>query len=568
MIFLKLKSHKIFDDKEENTELIKWMAGVTKPFYKDIVAIFLISLFSLCISYASTIIGKYVVDDATTGIINLRNMTYMGVGTAISIVISAASRLIGDYINENFSFGLRCKMYDNIQRSVWLKVKRLHTGDLLTRLTGDISILSGGLISMLPQIILVAFQFIIAFAILFHYDKAMAVIAVIIGPLGTVFSVLLRKKYKHYQLKLRESESDYRSFVQESLYNLTLTKSFQLEDKNTETLESFRRERLRLVFKSTRLSVIMNSASKLVYSIGYVVAFCWGAYRISNGFITYGTLTVFITLVSQVQGSIGGIIGIVPQIYSMLISGKRVYEIAELEKEEYNAQKPIPKNIDVHIKDLSFAYERDTVLRNVTFDVKMGSKVGIIGHSGSGKTTLNRLLLGLIKPDAGSIVYSFENGEKELAGADSRRFISYVPQGNTLISGTIADNLRLGNENADEQMMTDALKTVDAWKFVSQLPEGLNTMLFEKSGGLSEGQAQRIAIARALIAEKPILILDESTSALDEKTESVVLNNITDRYRSITCFIITHRTSMLKYCDRVIRIENGGTMAECANAAD
>lgn len=544
------------------------MVRVTKPFYKNIVAIFLISLFSLCISYVSTIIGKYVVDDATTGIINLRNMAYMGVGTAISILISAVSRLLGDYINENFSFGLRCKMYDNIQRSVWLKVQKLHTGDLLTRLTGDISILSGGLISMLPQIILVAFQFIISFAILFHYDRSMAVIAVVIGPLGTVFSVLLRKKYKHYQLKLRESESDYRSFIQESLYNLTLTKSFQLEDSNNETIESFRKERLKLVFKSTRLSVIMNSASKLVYSIGYVVAFCWGAYRISNGLITYGTLTVFITLVSQVQGSIGGMIGIIPQIYSMLISGKRVYEIAELEKEDYSGKKSVPKNIDVHINGVTFAYEKDKVLNNISFDVQKGSKVGIIGHSGSGKTTLNRLLLGLIKPDTGSIVYSFGNGEQELAGADSRRFISYVPQGNTLISGTIADNLRIGNENADEEMMTDALKTVDAWGFVSQLPKGLNTTLFEKSGGVSEGQAQRIAIARALIAEKPILILDESTSALDEKTESVVLNNITEKYRETTCFIITHRTSMLKYCDRVIRIENDGTTTECVDTAD
>ena len=418
---------------------------------------------------------------------------------------------------------------------------------------------------MLPQIILVTFQFIISFAILFHYDRSMAVIAVIIGPLGTVFSVLLRKRYKYYQLKLRENESEYRSFIQESLYNLTLTKSFRLEDKNNETIESFRKERLKLIFKGTRLNVIMTSASKLVYSIGYVVAFCWGAYRISNGLITYGTLTVFITLVSQVQGSIGGMIGIIPQIYSMLISGKRVYEIAELEKEEYSNNKSIPKNIDVHINGVTFAYEKDKVLNNISFDVQRGSKVGIIGHSGSGKTTLNRLLLGLIKPDRGEIVYSFENGE-EIASADSRRFISYVPQGNTLISGTIADNLRVGNENADYQMMTDALKTVDAWDFVSQLPKGLNTTLFEKSGGISEGQAQRIAIARALIAEKPILILDESTSALDERTESVVLGNITEKYKDITCFIITHRTSMLKYCDRVIKIGNDGTATEFADS--
>lgn len=539
------------------------MVSITKPFYKNIVGIFFISFFSLCVSYVSTIIGKYVVDDATTGLIDFKNMAYMGVATVVSILVSAGSRLLGDYIGENFSFGLRCKMYDNIQRSVWLKVQKLHTGDLLTRLTGDITILSGGLISMLPQVILVAFQLIISFAILFHYDKSMAVIAVVIGPLGTLFSVLLRKKYKHYQLKLRESESEYRSFIQESLYNLTLTKTFRLEESNNKKIQSFRKERLRLVFNSTRLSVIMNSASKLVYSIGYVVAFCWGAYRISNGMITYGTLTVFITLVSQVQSSIGGILGIIPQIYSMLISGKRVYEIAELEKEEYGEEKPVPKGIDVSVKDVSFAYEDEAVLKNISFEIKRGSKVGIIGHSGSGKTTLNRLLLGLVKPNSGSIVYSFGNGEEELAGTDSRRFISYVPQGNTLISGTIADNLRIGNENATEEMMIESLKTVDAWDFVRRLPDGIDTVLFEKSGGLSEGQAQRIAIARALIAEKPILILDESTSALDEKTESVVLNNITECYGEVTCFIITHRTSMLKYCDRVIKIENDGSVTEC-----
>lgn len=563
---MKIKALKNFKDREENIRLVKWMVSITKPFYKSIVGIFFISFFSLCVSYISTIIGKYVVDDATTGVINFKNMAYMGVATAVSLLVSAGSRLLGDYIGENFSFGLRCKMYDNIQRSVWLKVQKLHTGDLLTRLTGDITIISGGLISMLPQVILVAFQLIISFAILFHYDKSMAVIAVVIGPLGTIFSLLLRKKYKEYQQKLRESESEYRSFIQESLYNLTLTKTFQLENSNNKKIEAFRKERLNLVFKSTRLSVIMNSASKLVYSIGYVVAFCWGAYRISNGLITYGTLTVFITLVSQVQGSIGGILGIIPQIYSMLISGKRVYEIAELEKEEYGGQKAVPKDIEVCLNDVSFAYENETVLKDVSFSIKKGSKVGVIGPSGSGKTTLNRLLLGLVKPDSGSIVYSFENGEKELAGTDSRRFISYVPQGNTLISGTISDNLKIGNEEATEQMMIDSLKAVDAWSFVGRLPKGIDTVLFEKSGGLSEGQAQRIAIARALIAQKPILILDESTSALDENTESVVLNNITEKYKNVTCFIITHRTSMLKYCDRVLKIENDGTVTEHDNS--
>lgn len=556
---------RIFDslkNKEENKKLIRWMFSVTKPYTKGILLIFLISIISMFISYAGTIIGKYVVDDATTGIINPRNMILMGSASVAAILIGIASRVLSDYINEKFAFSIRAKMFSDIQKSAWKHITKFHSGDLVTRLTSDIGSLSGGLISFVPQVILVSVQLIIAFAILFYYDKSMALVALVIGPIGTIFAVLFKEKYKKYQTQLRESESEYRTFLQENLSNITIIKAFRREEPNNETFDEMKRKRLEIILRSSRLGALISAALRLIYRIGYVVAFCWGAYRISKGFITYGTLTVFISLVGQVQGSIKSLAGIVPQVYNMLISAKRICDVTETEQENYDGDTVIPENIGVKISDLTFAYDKDEVLKDISLNVNPGEKIGIIGASGAGKTTLIRLLLALVNPTGGSIEYTGENGFCENACPASRRFISYVPQGNTLLSGTIEENLKTGKTDASYDEMMRALEFAGAAEFISKLPDGIGTVLSEKSGGISEGQAQRISIARALIADKPVLILDEATSALDEKTEALVLRNISENFRNRTCFIITHRKAMLDYCDRIIRIDDNGKIIE------
>ncbi|MBQ7203247.1 MAG: ABC transporter ATP-binding protein [Eubacterium sp.] len=545
-------------NKDESIKLTKWMISVIKPYSRYVVYIFIISVISMVISYASTIIGKYVVDDATKGEINFKNMMFMCGTTIVSILIGIGSTILSNYINEKFSFTLRTKFFNDIQRSVWLDVSKYHSGDLVTRLTSDISTISDSLISIIPNTILIVFQLVISFCILFYYDKPIALFALIIGPIGALCMVIFKERYKKYQAELRQTESEYRSFMQENLSSLTVVKTFQKEDDNEIQMEDFRRKRLGLVYKNSKLSSIMGALMKLVYSAGYVIAFCWGSYRISTGDITYGTLTIFITLVSRVQGSISGLAGIIPQYYSMMISAKRICGVVDLKKESYIGATQMPEKVGVKVENVDFAYDREMILNNLSFEAVPGEKIAIVGPSGTGKTTIIRLLLALTHPNNGSIKYILDDKVAELASPDSRRYISYVPQGNTLLSGTIADNLRVGYKDATEEDMNRALRMASADRFVSKLPNGLDTVLSEKSGGLSEGQAQRISIARALIGNKPIIILDEATSALDEKTEASVLKSITEEMVSKTCFIITHRRSMLKYCDRVIELDEEG----------
>ena len=545
--------------KDKNIKLFKWMVRITKPYVHYIIIILCISLVSMGISYASTIIGKYVVDDATKGAVDFRNITLMCATTVISIIIGIFSSVLSSYINEKFSFNIRKRLFNDIQRSVWIKISKLHSGDLVTRLTSDVGGLADGLISLLPSTIITISRLLISFFILFYYDKAIAVIALILGPIGALCMLFFKESFKKYQTQLRESESEYRTFMQECLSDLTVIKTFMQEDINEKKMEEIKDKRLKLVIKSTQLSSIMGAVMKIVYSMGYVIAFCWGSYRISTGDITYGTLTVFITLVSQVQGSVSGLTGLFPQIYRMLISAERISDVTEMEKESYEGKTDIPEKVGLVLKKVSFAYDKEIILNDFSFTVKPGEKIGIVGSSGAGKTTLIRMLLALTTPQKGSIIYKLPDTD-ETACPDSRRFISYVPQGNTLKTGTIAENVMVGKSEATDQMIQKALKMASADKFIDKLPDKLDTKISEGAVGISEGQAQRIAIARALISEKPMLILDEATSALDEKTESAVLKNITENLGTITCFIITHRRSMLKYCDRVIEIDDNGRM--------
>ena len=546
---------KKLSNREENIRLTKWMLSVVKPYTRFIVYTFIISVVSMLISYVSTIVGKYVVDDATNGVINIRNMAWMCGATLISIAISVFSSIISSYISEKFSFSLKKSFFNDIQRSVWLHISKIHSGDLVTRLTTDIGAISDGLISIIPQTILIVTQLLVAFCILFYYDKKIALFALALGPIGALCLFFFRERYKRYQAALRKSESDYRSFMQETLSNLTIIKAFGQENYNDEKMESYKKERLQLVFKNARLSSVMGAVMRLVYSIGYVVAFCWGSYRISTGDITYGTLTIFITLVAQVQGSISSLASIVPQYYSMLVSAKRILTVIDFPKEVYSGKTDVPVAVGVEASDVNFAYDKELILKDMHFHVAPGQKVAVVGPSGAGKTTLVRLLLALTTPNKGELRYTFESGEKESVTPDCRRFVSYVPQGNTLISGTVEENLKFGLRDATEEQMWHALELAAADKFVKKLPDGLEAELSEKSGGISEGQAQRISIARALIADKPVLILDEATSALDEATEAVIVKNITEQLDNKTCFIITHRRSMLQYCDRVLSID-------------
>lgn len=547
----------IYGKRDEAFAGLYWLMLQAVPYRKQLLIMFAISMVSLGMGFVGTIAGKFIVDATTSGTLNLMYICYMAGATVFSIVFSALSSIFSAYINEKFSFGMRCDMFDRVQRSVWIELSKFHSGDIVTRLTSDISNISSGLISVLPSTVVLAIRLLISFCILLYYDRWIAIFALFIAPIGAVSALLYQKKYRYYQSMLRESESEYRSFMQENMSNIVVVKAFQQEQDNNAYMEDIRRRRMNLVMRSAKLGALMSGLMKVIYNSGYVVAFCWSAYRISKGEITYGTMTVFLSLVSQIQGSVSSLGSILPQIYGMLVSAKRITEIVDIRDEEYRHNTCLPEEVSVEISDLTFAYNTRNILEHVNIRVKPGEIVGIIGSSGAGKTTLIRLLLSLIRPNSGSVEYTFESGNREQAQPSSRRFIAYVPQGNTLMSGSIERNLRIGKKDATDKEIWEALRMADVEEFVLKSEDGLETVLAEKAGGLSEGQAQRIAIARALIRKKPILILDEATSALDEDTESRILSAISENYGK-TCFIITHRRSMLKYCDRVIEVREDG----------
>ncbi len=560
-------------DWKQNREIAKWLFKIAKNYKKYIFGFLIINLFSMLLSLASSIAGRYIVDAATNYKSDLffRYIAIMFGTTIVSIIFSSLSGMFTSYVNEKFAFGVRAKMFDNVQRSEWFGLSKYHSGDMLARLSGDVDNISSTLVTLLPNIIVTCIQLVLVLIILFSNDPVLACIGLIVGPIGMVASIVFRKKYIEYQKKLRESQSDYYSFFQEALSKIGVVKTFQLEDINNEKFEKIREKRMKLVMKSSVLGSVMGSLMHLIYSIGYVITFSWCAYRLTtastvvdpSGVVTatftYGTMTLFLSLVSQVQGSIHSLGNVIPRFYSLKISAQRIREISEIENEDYTLSENIPETVALRVENIQFSYQTDegNVLSNITFDIPACCCVGVIGSSGTGKTTFIRLLLSLIKPDNGKLEYVDENGTAEKICPASRRFISYVPQGNSLMSGTVRDNLLMGNRNATDEQMWEALRFAEAEKFLKKTKLGLDTIISEGAGGISEGQAQRIAIARAILRNKPVLILDEATSALDEKTEARIFEKFSQVHNR-TCFMITHRRSMLKYCDYLLEINDDG----------
>lgn len=551
------KLKQLWKNRNQQWQYVKWLASYTKPYALRVVAIMFFNIAASLISVGMSLVMKKIIDNAQHGGNMLVNtIVFYFILVIVMQVVDVITSIMSTMVNERFSFGIRKQLYEKIIRSNWMDVKKYHTGDLMTRLTSDAGAIADGIIWTIPNIITLFVELVVVFCVLFYYSPMLAVFAMIIAPIAALMAWWLGRKMKHLQVKVQESEASYRSFLQESLANLLIVKAFSNEEYSTDKLIELRENRFFWVFKKTKFSLVSSTIMSMSFQIGYIVALSYGAMQMADGQITYGTMSLFLVLVSRIQSPIMQLARHIPKVISVLASAGRVIELQNIPREEVEKDHINVERVGVKIDNLSFGYTEELVLEDVNLDIKAGEFVAIIGESGIGKTTLIRLIMSFMKGEQGLITFINEKGETENANAGTREFLSYVPQGNTLFSGTIRDNVIQGKHDATDAEIEEALKLSSAYDFVMELPQGLDTKIGERGHGLSEGQAQRLAIARALIKKAPFLILDEATSALDEKTEIKVLQGLAQLTPRPTCLIITHRKSILSYCDREIKIEN------------
>ena len=569
MEFIKKVIKKIKDGMlQEMYEETKWMYTYAKKYKFQIVFYICLGIMTTLMGLASSVGSKYLIDAVTgqdTGNIALIAIFIVSMGL-FSIGINAVTTMISARINIKVNNEIQAEVYDKILVADWISMKEFHSGDLLNRLNGDVNTVASSILSWIPSLITRGVQFLGILAIILYYDPTMAVIALGSAPVMVIVSNTLMKKMRDYNKRMREVSSEVMSFNEESFQNIQSVKAFDLVEFFSNKLRNVQQNYKNVYLDYNKFSVYTSSFMSVVGMFVAYACFGWGVYRLWTGHITFGTMTLFVQLSSQLSSSFKSLVSLVPSAISATTSAGRIMEFFKIKNETKLDDEKVRliqnntqgKGLSVELEDVNFSYNSTkTVFKNANVVANPGEIVALVGPSGEGKTTMVRLLLGLINAKSGSAVIKDINGISCKISSETRRFFAYVPQGNTIFSGTIADNMRMVKPDASDDEIIDALKTACAYDFVKKLPQGINSKVGERGGGFSEGQAQRISIARALLRKSPILLLDEATSALDVFTERQVLRNIMNSGYARTCIVTTHRPSVLTMCDRVYRIDSG-----------
>lgn len=455
---------------------------------------------------------------------------------------------------------LQSVLFNKLLYKKWQSVSAYHSGELLNRLNGDVNIVSSHIISMVPNVIALVSKIALAFGALYMLDKDFALIFLIVGPVVMIIARLYSSRIKPLSKKCLESQGSLHSFLLESLRNIIVIKSFGKAEEITDEASKLQKRNLSLIMKRGFLNVFANILFFISLTTGYYFAVAWCAWKIANALMTVGTFTAIIQLVGQVQTPFKDLASTIPQFYALTVSAERISELENLPDEELrykdiDVRELYDKMESISVNNLSFSYNEEVIFKNADALIPKGSLVAISGISGIGKSTLIKLIMGIITPSEGEICVN-TNTNSYIADASLRKLFAYVPQGNMILSGSIRDNISFLNSNINEEKIIEAAKTACIWDVIKELPNGLDTILGEGGAGLSEGQIQRLAVARAICSDAPILLLDEATSALDEATEEKMLDNIMNN-KEKTCIIISHKRCALDKCSICITIENG-----------
>ena len=542
----------------------KWIWGYTKRYRRAVWFYTILGVASSTLGLVSAVASKYSID-IITGYDSDHLwfiVTVMVASALVGLLLRSVTSRISTKISLRVNNDIQAQVFDRLLGADWRSLNAFASGDLLSRLSTDVGSVSSSAIRWLPDLIVTAYTFAATLAVILHYDWVMALLALASAPFLLLTSRRLIRGMRTHQQEVRQVGSRLMSYETETLHNLDAIKGFGITGRYGRGFrrrqEEFRRASLDYNLFSIRTEILLS----LLGSAVQMAAFGYCLYLLWSGKILYGTMTLFLSQGAKLSSAFNALVRTVPSFLSASVSARRIRDLYALEPEpvlpDDGLDSLASQGFTVAVEDAGYAYvPHQPVLTHADFRAAPGETVALVGPSGGGKTTMIRLLLGLIRPAEGRAYLQAADGRQVEVNAGLRRYFSYVPQGNTLLSGTIADNLRMVKPDASDAQLRAALEAACAWDFVSALDGGLDASVGEHGHGLSEGQAQRIAIARALLRDAPVLLLDEATSALDVATERTILRNLAARYPHKTCIVTTHRPTVISLCRRVYQVSSG-----------
>ena len=546
---------------------LSWLSRYSLLYKKEVLWYIFIGVLGTVVSLIGSILSKHIIDAVTgfnTGGI-ITALVFFVLMQLFQILVRAISGRISAQVSIRVNQQIAAQVYDKLLVTDWEALSAYHSGDILTRVAGDVSTVSSSVLGWAPELLTRLLQFAGTLGVILYYDATLAVLALLSAPVTLLMGRYVIKMMRHHNQKMRQLSSEMMVFNEESLQNIQLIKSFDRTDAYSQKHRQLQQRYKDASMEYNRFSIRKTTLSSLAGTVVALACFCWAIYRLWSGYITYGTMTLFLQLSGSLTASFAALAGLVPSTISAATAARRIMAIMELPVEDRSDAAAAEAFMQAHgacplsveAKGLSYHYEDGIpVLSDSDFVADAGRIVTFVGPSGEGKTTLLRLLLGIIRPKGGALRLCAQDGSTIDISASTRSLFAYVPQGNTFFSGTVRENLQIIRPDATDIQLYDALRLACAEDFIRALPLGLDTPVREQGGGFSEGQLQRLCIARALLSGAPILLLDEATSALDMETEKKVLDNIMRSQKGRTCIITTHRPSVLEISHRVYRIRN------------
>lgn len=556
-----------------NSNSLGWIIKNSKKQIPRIIILSMSNMILALVTTALALVSKYAIDaaqkaaNATNDAMFAHYRNWIIIYGIVILAIIAGRLLLRVYaqsltikVQARLEMNMRSKLFNSIMMKKYDKINLFHSGELMNRMTSDINIVTDGITNIVPNLLYFITQFVGAFVVLIIFDWKFTMVFIVAGVVISGVTLIFRGKLKKLHKEVQETDGKTRSFFQEAIESLLVVKTFGVEEQFNKKGEQLQMTNYNAKMKRRKVSILANAGFSFVFNAGYLMALVWCALKVCTKAMTYGTLTAVLQLISQIQTPFVNITKVVPQYYAIIASAERIMEIEDIPLEErkdksFDAYRFYDKFATAKFENIQFNYGRESVLEKGNASFEKGDFVAIRGISGIGKSTLMKMLLGVFKPKSGEIKLYEKNGDYVEASPTTRALFSYVPQGNYLFSGTLRENILLINPDATKDEIDEALTISDIKDFVYSLPNGLDTVIGEKGLGISEGQAQRLAIARALLSKAPILLLDEATSALDAQTEYNVLKHIKELNQK-TCIIITHKMAALDVCNKEFIIEN------------